>query len=71
MNKPDKKAVENAIRNLHRASALVGLVAQFVDSGEFDMGRWGYNVGESLLLADEVLSDCFCTLNDADIEVNS
>lgn len=71
MNKPDKKAVDDAMRNLHRAAALVGLVAQFVDSDHFDMGRWSYNVGESLLLADEVLSDCFCTLNSADIEVKT
>ena len=60
---------EKALLNLCRASALVGLLAEFVSSGEHDMERWDYNVGEALLLAGEVLTDSFCALNDGDIAI--
>lgn len=62
-NKPAQRDVQQAIQNLIGATCAVELIETFIQSGEHDMEKFSWHVGEALGLIRENLSDVFCVLN--------
>jgi len=64
---PTQADVDTAIARVCQAGACLEIVAKFIQSGEFDMGRYSWHVGEVAELLREQLSDAFCTLNNGNV----
>lgn len=62
---PTLAQVDKARMHVCQVACATKLIAHFIQSGEFDMSVWGYEVGEALGVLSDSLDDAFCTLNSA------
>ena len=58
------KDVESAIQVIARAESVSKIIAEFIQSGNFDAGRYSYDIGESVAMVADCLGAAFRTLNE-------
>jgi hypothetical protein len=66
---PRQADVTEAIQSIGEAQACTEILAKFVQSDQFDMQKFSYQVGETLAMVQKSLSDAHCTLLNATIQV--
>jgi len=66
---PTKDDVDAAIQRVCQVGACLEIVAKFIASGDYDMERFSWHVGETAEMLREQLSDAYCTLNNTNVTV--
>lgn len=66
---PGKRDIDIALQNIVGAACTLEMISLFIQSGEFDMGKYYWHVGEALETVQRNLGDSYCVLNSNEIKI--